>query len=180
MQQLCVSAEPEKLGFFTVTLVLGGNEGGVDEGLGEPDLVVAPRVALVRRLPGQLRYADGERIRRLLPAELDRRRNRSGIPRAVRSVVPMMPCQTLLPSTADRRGGHLPVEDDQAVPQPVGRVGTRSHECGDTQRPRRSTIDGHSDALSKGSVRVLWQDRLRGLCHHVDCMPSGSVAVPTT
>ena len=35
MQQSCVSAEPEKLGFFTVTLVLGGNEGGVDEGVEE-------------------------------------------------------------------------------------------------------------------------------------------------
>ena len=167
MQQLCVSAEPEKLGFFTVTLVLYGNEGGVDEGLGEPDLVVAPGMALVRRIPGQRRYADGERIRRLLSAELDRGRDRSGIPRAVRGVVPVMPCKTLLLRAADRRG-HLPVEDDQAVPQPVGRIGTPSHECGDTQRPRRSTIDGHSDALAKRSVRVLWQDRSRGLCHHID------------
>ena len=122
---------------------------GIKRILGCSGIDVPARVALVRRIPPERRDPHGERVRRLLATECDRRADRMRVPCAVIIVVP--------------------VEDNKRVPQVVGRIRAGSHVCAHSEAPGRPAPDRDGYALREGPAGVFWGDCFGRGCEGVDC-----------
>ncbi len=62
----------------------------------------------------------------------------------------------------------LPVQDDQAIAEPVRGVHAPRHVCADTQAPVERTADTNPDALAPRTAGVAGKDRLGRMGHGID------------